>query len=45
MNRYFTKTEDGKFQHWINDELRATIDQEHLADYKNAGGFHDDPVL
>lgn len=45
MKRYFKKTEDGKWQHYIDDELRATIENEHLDDYKKSGGFFRDPVI
>lgn len=44
MNRFFTQTEDGTWQHWINEELRATITEENLAAYKKSGGYSDDPV-
>ncbi len=45
MNRFFKQDEQGNWQHWINDEQRATITEENLADYKRRGGYEDDPVI
>lgn len=45
MNRYFKRTETGDFQHYINDELRATIEAKNLNDYKEYGGYENDPVI
>ena len=44
MTRYFHKNEAEQWEHWIDDVLRATISEENLAAYKQAGGYSDDPV-
>lgn len=45
MTRFFKKDEQGNWQHWIDEQLRATIAEENLAAYKRSGGYSDDPVI